>query len=73
MDQLNPKDAKAVKNGQDLGKPDAMVVRSQSSVVVKTSAKGDASWEIKVYSDNPEEAAAKAVELHKKLKKDLAE
>lgn len=59
--------AKAVAEGSDIGKPDAMIVRSQSSVVVKLGAKGGVTWEVKVYADDPAEATKKAIEEHTKL------
>jgi len=69
---LKPEDVNKVKDGQNLGKPDAMIVRSQSSCVVKEGSKG-ATWEIKVYDDDCHAAAKKALDIHNKMKKDLAE
>ena len=54
-------------------KPDALVVRSQSSVTLKKDSKGKAVWEIKVYSDNPQAAADEALKLHKKFEEEFGE
>ena len=62
---------KKIANGEDIGKPDALIVRSQTSVTLKKGAKGEATWEIKIYGDDPDVAAEKALELHKKFEKEF--
>jgi len=47
------------------------MVRSQSSVKVATNAKGEKSWEVKVYADTIDEAIEKAAGADKKVKERL--
>lgn len=52
-------------------KPDAIVLRSQSSVEITKDAKGNIKFCIKVYDDNPFEAAKKATEIYEQLEEGL--
>jgi len=56
------------RSGEDFGQPDAMLVRSQSSVEIEKDAKGNMKWKIKVYHDDPALAAAVAHQIDMKLK-----
>ena len=38
------------------------------SVVIKTSAKGDVSWEVKCYGDTPDESKDMAIKIFDELK-----
>lgn len=42
---------------------EAVLYRSQSSVVVKRDSKGNRQYEVKAYADTPEEAVEKAKEM----------
>ena len=45
--------------------------RSQSSVEVSTTAKGEKSWKVKVYADTIDEAIDKAVEADNNVRQKL--
>jgi len=58
---------KGLADGGDFGNPDALVVRSQSSVEMKRDKNGAVTWTIKCYMDDPQDAAEKAVEVNEYL------
>ncbi len=70
---------KKVKKNQDdeavvepkTGQPEVTLVRSQSSVQIETDSKGTKKYSIKVYADDPEEAANTALRLSEKIEKEL--
>jgi len=49
----------------------SMMKRSQPSVEIKKDAKGQLSYTVKVYDDDPMEAAIKAREVIEKLEKEI--
>ena len=49
----------------------ALMKRSQPSVEIKKDAKGQLSYTVKVYDDDPMEAAIKAREVIEKLEKEI--
>lgn len=71
MDEEKKKKVKkklAKNKSEDLGQPDALIVRSQSSVEITKDAKGGMKWAIKVYLDDPAIAAAEAHKVDMWLK-----
>lgn len=49
--------------GPEATQPEVTLVRSQSSVQIETDSKGAKKYSVKVYDDDPEVAAKKALEL----------
>lgn len=71
MDEEKKKKVKkklAKKRGDDMGQPDSLIVRSQSSVEIEKDAKDNMKWKIKVYLDDPALAAAEAHQVDMWLK-----
>ena len=63
----------AAKKQEDIGQPDALIVRSQSSVTIEKDAKDNMKWKIKVYFDDPGIAAAEAHKIDMWLKEKYME
>lgn len=68
---IKKKVAKKISRGEDIGSPDAMIVRSQSSVEIERDAKGNVKFKIKVYLDDPMLAAAEALKVKNLLDEKL--